>query len=169
MTVMPENMNSVAIGVVVDVDAPGARIKVEFPWMQPPQPSNWAPIATLMSGGKRGMYYMPENGDEVLIAFDHGKFDHPYVVGFLWNGVDQPPADDQHLRVIRSVNGHEIAIFDPPVAAGDKGYVRVKDAHGNSVELANGQITIAGIGMIQINAPSVTINGRLVLPVGPPI
>jgi uncharacterized protein involved in type VI secretion and phage assembly len=169
MTGESQTMNGVVIGIVKEIDGQRACIKVEFPWMQPPQPSHWAPVATLMSGGKRGAYYMPEIGDEVLVAFDHGKFDHPFVVGFLWNGVDEPPANDLHMRIIRSVNGHEIAIFDPPVAAGDKGYVRIKDAHGNSIELANGRITIAGVGAIQINAPAVAINGRLVAPVGPPI
>jgi uncharacterized protein involved in type VI secretion and phage assembly len=169
MTGESEAMKGVVIGVVKEVDAGRGCIKVDFPWMQPPQRSHWAPVATLMSGGKRGAYYMPENDDEVLIAFDQGKFDHPYVVGFLWNGVDQPPVDDRHMRIIRSVNGHEIALFDPPVAAGDKGFVRIKDAHGNSVELANGQIIVAGVGTIQINAPNVIINGRPVMPVGPPI
>jgi len=52
---------------------------------------------------------------------------------------------------------------------GDKGFVRVKDAHGNSIELGNGRIMIAGIGTIQIQAPNVTINGRPVASVGPPI
>ena len=40
----------------------------------------------------RGSWFMPEKGDDVLVAFDHGDFDHPYVVGFLWNGQNKPPA-----------------------------------------------------------------------------
>jgi hypothetical protein len=56
------------------------------------------------------------------------------------------------MRTIRSVNGHEITIFDPPATGGDSGYVRIRDALGNSVELANGRITISGVGVIQINA-----------------
>ena len=93
----------------------------------------------------------------------------PYVIGCLWNNADQPPANNQHLRVIRSVNGHEITIFDPPAGTSDKGYIRIEDAHGNSVELANGRITISGAGAIQIRAPNVTINDRVVAPLGPPI
>jgi uncharacterized protein involved in type VI secretion and phage assembly len=169
MTNASQAITGVVIGIVKEIDAQRACIKVDFPWMQPPQRSHWAPIATLMSGRNRGVYYLPEIDDEVLIAFDQGKFDDPFVVGFLWNGVDVPPANDQHLRLIRSVNGHEIAIYDPPVSQGDKGYVHIKDAQGNSVELANGRITITGKGTIQILAPNVTINGRLVSPVGPPI
>jgi len=164
-----QDMKGVVVGLVKEIDATNAAVKVDFPWLQPAQRSNWAPIATLMSGGKRGVYYMPELDDEVLIAFEHGKLEHPYVVGFLWNGADMPPRDDPKARTIRSVNGHEIVLYDAAVSPGDKGYVRVADAHGNTVELANGRITITGVGVVQIKAPNVTINGRLVAPVGPPI
>ena len=123
MTNGPQNINGVVVGLVKEIDEHNASIKVEFPWLQPPQPSHWAPVATLMSGKDRGVYYMPELDDEVLIAFEHGKFDHPYVVGFLWNGADLPPGGDQHLRLIKSVNGHQIALYDPPASAGDKGFI----------------------------------------------
>ncbi len=161
--------NGVVIGLVKEIDPTLGRIKVDFPWMTPPQRSHWAPIATLMGGKKRGFYYMPEIDDEVLLAFNQGDFDHPYVLGFLWNGVDKPPADTSHRRLIHSVNGHEIEIYDPEISGGDKGYIRLKDAHGNIIELANGQIKIEGIASINIQALNVTINGRPVAPVGPPI
>ena len=43
------------------------------------------------------------------------------------------------------------------------------DAHGNTIELANGQISVTAVGTLQIHAPNVIINGRVVAPVGPPI
>ena len=55
----------------------------------------WAPIASLLSGKSRGARFMPEVDDEALVAFDHGEFEHPYVIGFLWNGVDKAPDDNQ--------------------------------------------------------------------------
>ena len=155
------------IGTVQEIDPTLARVKVSIP--ERGHDSHWAPIATLMAGGGRGAYFMPEEGDEVVIAFDRGRFDHPYVVGFLWNGQDAPPQTDGKQRTIKSVNGHEITLYDPTIAGGDKGYIRVKDAHGNLIELANGRITVTGVGLIQINAPVVTINGRVVAPVAPPI
>ncbi len=164
-----KEMKGVVVGTVREVNPATAAVIVDFPWMSPAQKSHWAPIATLMSGKERGTYYMPEIGDEVLVAFEHGDFDHPFVVGFLWNGVDVPPSTDGHLRLIRSVNGHEIALYDPPVSAGNRGYIRVKDAHGNLVELTNGKVTIRGVGVITIQAPVVSINGRVVAPTGSPI
>jgi uncharacterized protein involved in type VI secretion and phage assembly len=90
----------VAVGVVREIDAASGRVRVELPWLNPAQTSNWAPIATLMSGRRRGAYFMPEIDDEVLLAFEHGDLAHPFVVGFLWNGVDSPPAGERRMRVI---------------------------------------------------------------------
>ena len=56
--------------------------------------SAWAPVAAPLAGKKRGAFFMPELGDEVLVAFEHGDFDHPFIIGFLWNGVDTPPETD---------------------------------------------------------------------------
>ena len=111
---------------------------------------------------------MPEVNDEVLLAFDHGDVRFPYVVGFMWNGQDQPPANDLQLRMIRSVNGHEIRLYDPPVQNGNPGYIRIQYSRGggsiNIVELANGGITISSDSAVQIVAPNVMINGRVVAP-----
>ena len=164
-----KDVKGVSIGVVREVDAAAARVIVDLPWLNPSQKSNWAPIATLMSGKGRGAYFMPEVGDEVLVAFEHGDLEHPYVVGFLWNGVDVPPTVERRMRVIHSVNGHEIALYDAEESGGDRGFIRIKDAHGNSIELANGRMSITAVGSLQIKAPNVVINGRLVSPVGPPI
>jgi len=164
-----KDAKGVAIGIVRDIDAANGAVKVDLPWLNPAQTSNWAPIATLMSGKERGVYFMPEVGDEVLVAFEHGDLEHPFVVGFLWNGVDSPPASEQRVRVIHSVNGHEIALYDAKESGGDKGFIRIKDAHGNFIELANGRVSIVSLGSLQIKAPNVVINGRLVAPVGPPI
>ena len=60
-----------------------------------------------MAGKERGFWYMPEVGDEALVAFELGDFDHPFVVGFLHNGVDTPPDDDidREVRRMRTVSG----------------------------------------------------------------
>lgn len=66
-------------------------------------------------GNSRGTYFLPEVGDEVLVAFDHGQIDQPFVVGALWNGKDKPPESNtsgkNDRRLIKSRSGHQI-IFD---------------------------------------------------------
>jgi uncharacterized protein involved in type VI secretion and phage assembly len=122
-----------------------------------------------MAGAGRGLWFMPEIDDQVLVAFQHGKFEHPVVVGFMWNGVDRPPSDEPRERMICSKNGHTVRFLDSTPAAGDRGGIVVSDAHGNSIALSNGQISIEAVAVVQINAPSILINGRPVLPITAPI
>ena len=90
----------VVIGMVTDVDDPNAqgRVNVKLPWLPGENESFWAPVATLMSGGGRGSWFMPEVGDEVLIAFEHGDQNFPFVIGYLWNGVQKPPSNGGKYR-----------------------------------------------------------------------
>ena len=69
----------VVIGVVADMEDPlgQGRIKLSFPWMADSQSSAWAPVAAPMAGSERGQWFMPEEGDEVLVAFEQGDFEHP--------------------------------------------------------------------------------------------
>ena len=124
-------MDGVAIGLVSEVDAKLGRVKVKFPWMDPAQASYWAPIASLLSGKKRGARFMPEVDDEALIAFDRGEFDHPYVVGFLWNGVDEAPDDVTSNRIVVTPGGHQLRFEDKD---GDRRVV-LKTADGHRLAL----------------------------------
>jgi len=110
-------ITGVVIGIVTnnEDDEGMGRVRVNFPGMGESGESYWARVATLMAGNDRGTFFLPEVGDEVLVAFDHGNINHPYVIGALWNGVDTPPetnADGKNnIRKIKSRSGHEI-IFD---------------------------------------------------------
>lgn len=107
-----KRIDGVAVGLVSEVDAKLGRVKVNFPWMDPPQASYWAPIASILSGNKRGTRFMPEIEDEALVAFDRGEFDHPYVIGFMWNGADEAPDDVKTNRIIVTPGGHELRFED---------------------------------------------------------
>ena len=108
----------VFIGVVTNNQDPDGmgRVKVKLPWLSDADESNWARVASPMAGKGRGLYFLPEVEDEVLVCFEHGDPRLPYVVGALWNGKDAPPAknDDgkNNVRVIRSRSGHEVRLND---------------------------------------------------------
>lgn len=132
------HMASVAIGIVRDIDDPDGqgRVRLEFPWIHDEnQVSAWAPIAVPMAGKERGHDFRPEVGDEALVAFDRGSFDDPYVVGFLWNGVDKPPLDatESGVRRIKTVAGH---ILDFDDRAGQEKVV-LKTVGGQTLELVD--------------------------------
>lgn len=127
---------------VVDPDGEG-RIRVGFPMLDGAPKSTWAPVVRTLAGDGRGMWYVPEVGDEALVAFEHGDFDHPFILGYLWNGADKPPSSgiDEHVRRIQSVSGHQ---FDLDDRDGD-GAVVIKTAGGSTIELHDkaGQVRIA--------------------------
>jgi uncharacterized protein involved in type VI secretion and phage assembly len=107
-------ISGVVIGLVQDLNDPErqGRIQLQFPWLSEAHRSAWAPVAAPMAGKKRGVFYMPELGDEVLVAFEHGDFDHPFILGYLWNGVDTPPETNHSNRVIKTPGGHELRFED---------------------------------------------------------
>jgi len=124
---------------VGDSDHPGA-VKVEFSWMGGKNESYWAPVAAAMAGDGRGAYFMPEEGDEVLVAFGNGRVDDPYVIGFLWNGVDQPPASDVRIRIFRSVSGHVLEFDDR--SGDEKILIKTKGGHRLLLDDTDGQAKI---------------------------
>lgn len=128
-------ITGVVIGIVTNnKDAEGmGRVKVKFPWRGDSDESYWARVSTLMAGKDRGAFFLPEVGDEVLVAFDHGDINHPYVIGALWNGVDTPPetnADGKNnIRTIKSRSGHEIIFDDNDEQKKEKIEIHTKAGH----------------------------------------
>src|SRR5262245_26653926 len=68
------------------------RVQVRIPWLPGVEP--WVRVAVPMAGQQRGMYFIPQQDDEVLVAFGDADFRDAYVVGSLWNGEDKPPATE---------------------------------------------------------------------------
>jgi uncharacterized protein involved in type VI secretion and phage assembly len=108
----------VSIGIVTNNKDPDGfgRIKVKFPWLSGDEESYWARVLTPMAGNDRGIYFLPEVNDEVLVAFEQGDMAYPYILGALWNGKDKPPVknDDgkNNQRMIKSRSGHMIVLDD---------------------------------------------------------
>jgi uncharacterized protein involved in type VI secretion and phage assembly len=135
----PWAIHGVVIGLVTNVKDPDnlGRVKVTFPWLDDPSngnESNWARIASPMAGKERGFFFLPEVNDEVLVAFEHGNPNHPYIVGVLWNGKDKPPEANSvaHTgegtihRMLVTRSGHKV-IFDD---SNSKKSVTIIDATG---------------------------------------
>jgi len=69
------------------------RVKVKYPWLSDRDESHWARLSTPGAGGKRGLVWVPDVGDEVLVAFEHGDINRPYVLGGLWSQPAPFPGD----------------------------------------------------------------------------
>jgi phage baseplate assembly protein V len=108
----------VAMAIVTnnrDPDGLG-RVKVRLPWLGDQVESDWARVVTPAAGAQRGLYWLPEVDDEVLVAFEHGQPDSPYVLGGLWNGKDKPPEANpdgkNNVRALKTRSGHQIRLTD---------------------------------------------------------
>jgi uncharacterized protein involved in type VI secretion and phage assembly len=147
----------VVVGVVTNNQDPENmhRVKVRFPWLSNDVESNWARVAASMAGNGRGAYFLPEVDDEVLMAFEHGRVDHPYVLGSLWNGKDTPPESndngENNHRTIKSRSGHVVRLND---AAGSE-TIEIIDKSGKNriaINTAENSITIEADADIAIKS-----------------
>jgi uncharacterized protein involved in type VI secretion and phage assembly len=151
----------VVVGVVTNNQDPDGmgRVKVKFPWLNDQDESHWARVCTLMAGKERGVYFLPEIDDEVLVAFEHGDRRCPYVLGALWNGKDTPPTTNSDgkndVRLIQSRSGHVIRLND----ADGKETIEIIDKNDNSItfDAVRNSLTIATKKDIMLSAPQGTI------------
>ena len=163
-------INGLVVGQVIDLDDPEklGRIRVDYRLFADGVESRWARIASLMAGPDRGAFFRPEVYDEVLLGFEFGSPDRPYILGALWNQEDKPPApgpepEKNHWRQIRSRSGHVLRFDDKPgdekIELIDKEEKRrlVIDVKGQSIDLktdaSNDTINIdASNGKVVVNA-----------------
>ena len=152
----------VVVAVVTNNQDPDSlgRVKVRFPWLSDADESQWARIATPMAGKDRGLYFLPEVDDEVLIAFEQGDMQFPVVIGALWNGKDAPPATNgdgkNNIRVIKSRSGHVVRLNDED---GKETIEIIDKSEKNSivVDTAKNTITITSDKDITLKAANGTI------------
>ncbi|WP_332979271.1 phage baseplate assembly protein V [Microcoleus sp. A003_D6] len=147
----------VTVGIVTNnKDEEGlGRVKVKFPWLSETDESYWARVLTPMAGKQRGLYFLPEVDDEVLVAFERGDISSPYILGGLWNGQDKPPESNSdgknNLRVIKSRSGHQIILDDTENAE----KITIRDGTGKNqivIDSKNNAISIEGEKDISIKA-----------------
>jgi type VI secretion system secreted protein VgrG len=90
------------------------RVKVNFFWQDSQQLSPWLRLASLNAGKSRGFFSVPEVGEEVLIGFEGGDAERPYIIGSLYNKDSTPHSDGKDikdLKYIRTQNGSTL-VFD---------------------------------------------------------
>ncbi|RME97480.1 MAG: hypothetical protein D6768_19555 [Chloroflexi bacterium] len=173
-------IQGVVTAKVVSLDDPErlGRVQVMFPWL--PQykhadlASNWARLASPAAGKGQGFFCLPEVDDEVLVAFEHGDPNYPYIVGRLWNQWDKPPTgvdptgadivnkDRKRVnqRIFSSRGGHKIILDDNDgqeqiiiQSGGKKGNSKIiLDQQGITIDGGSQNLTIQSQGMTTIES-----------------
>jgi len=144
-------------GTVVDNVDPASmgRLKVRLRWLDQGESTRWLRMVAPYAGNARGLHFLPEVGDEVLVVFELGDPERPIVVGSLWNGKDLAPtvAGNTAKRIVTR-SGNTIQFFDDDA---NQERIEIYSATGQCwVQLANngGQplLTIHSEGDIAIEA-----------------
>lgn len=154
----------ICIGVVTENDDPEkmARVKVRYPWLADDAESFWARLAMPSAGKHHGFTWIPEVGDEVVVAFEHGDVAFPIVVGSLWNGTAPPQPrlmeglfDKGKVKrsAMTSPGGHSIITYDSP---SDAGMMLITEDKGVRIILGQSEklLRLYSSGRLQIECDS---------------
>jgi len=85
------------------------------------------------------------------LSFDHGDFDKPYIVGYLWNGVDSPPDTDNKNRTIKTPSGHSIVFGD------GSGKIVITSAGGTTVTIDGDSCTVNASATVTLQAAQINL------------
>lgn len=106
------------------------RIRVQFLWQEMQEDNMWTPwlrITQAHGGDNKGSYIIPEINEEVMVGFENGNAEKPYVIGTLYHGKQHPGdgwySDSNDIKAFRTRNGHTVEVHD----VNDGGYIRIYD------------------------------------------
>ncbi len=172
----------VVVGRVINLLDPLmlGRVQVQIPAIDGLDLSPWARVAMPAASLASGFYWIPNIEDEVLVAFERGDLNAPYIIGCLWSAIMVPPLPSPvpQIRMIRTPLGNQIIFTEAPpsiiINTADMLHSIVMSSAGiqiisgaNVINMTPDGITMAGTpnlnltatGSINIAAPTVTILG----------
>jgi phage baseplate assembly protein gpV len=115
------------------------------------EPSAPARVMMPMAGNGTGMHFLPEVGDEVVVAFEMGDTNFPIIMGAVWNRENTAPnqartSPENHIRTIVTRSGHELTFDDTPGAQ----KVKLKTQGGHELVLDD----LPGLGEVKLSSRS---------------
>lgn len=172
---------------VVSLDDPDRRNRVQvrllaFDAVAQQDAPLWARVVAPFAGDDRGAFFLPDVDDEVLVVFVQGDARYPLIVGGLWNGAAQSPADiesggQNRFKRIKSKNGIVVTLDDQSgqetltleTPGGQKltlkdgpGTATLEDSNGNSIKLEAAGITVQASAKVKVQAAQVEVTAGMV-------
>jgi phage baseplate assembly protein gpV len=164
----PKRFYGVTVGTVINLADPMmlGRVQVQLRFIDDIDLSPWARVASPMAGIAHGTYFIPNIGDEVLVAFEHGDTNVPYILGSLWNGLAPPPMPTPlpQVREIRTLVGNQIMFLEAPPTIQimtPSGQVMTLAATTSIVSTTGVQIVV-GDTIVNITPAGVNITGKAI-------
>ena len=154
------------LATVKDVDDPDklGRVRVQFMWQKGDEMTPFIRVNMGHAGQDRGMFFVPEKEEQVIVNFREDNPDYPFVAGSLYHGKAKPydkavSPKDNNFKCIRTRSGNEIIFCDES----GKEYLVIANKDQKNfmkLDLANNQITIHSDGHIQIEGESITMKAK---------
>lgn len=163
------SFSGVVTAIVTDNKDPDGvgRVKVSLPWLDPDHVSGWSRVAFPGGGDDRGITFLPEVNDEVLVAFHHGDPDKPMVLGGFHNGKDKYPDNKSDATTDRGAvnerglftNKHKLTFTDKQgseaitLGLRDKSYQITLDKKGTVISIgSDGKVDVKAKQGVTITA-----------------
>ena len=144
------------------------RIQVELPWLDGKSKLLWARLATPYATAGAGCYFLPEPGDEVMVAFMNEDPAHPVILGSLYGTKHKPPFEYEAKNNTKAIATREkmkiefneekkiITIVTPgkntvEISDSDK-RIRLADQHKNEILMNSSGITLTSAKDITLKA-----------------
>ena len=122
------------------------RVRVQFFWQKGEQLSPWIRMIQPYAGSGKGFYFIPEVGEEVMVDFENGNAERPFVLGAHYNGAAKSGYKPT-TKAIHTQSGTKILLNDA------EGSVRIEDASRNIYEMdGKGNINLYAPNNICMNA-----------------
>ena len=130
--------------VVENADPLGlGRVRVQMVWQEAgSEKTPWIRLLQPHSGSGKGFYFVPEIGEEVLVGFQGGNAEKPYVIGTQYNGKEKSGYADKenNIKAVHTRSGTKIILND------SEGSILIEDPSGNTYHMD-------GQGNIKVSAP----------------
>ena len=122
------------------------RVRVQFFWQKGDELSPWIRMIQPYAGSGKGFYFIPEVGEEVMVDFENGNAERPFVLGAHYNGAAKSGYNPT-TKAIHTQSGTKILLNDA------EGSVRIEDASHNIYEMdGQGNINLYAPNNICMNA-----------------
>ena len=137
------------------------RIKVKFKWeCLTNNVTEWLRVVTPDAGSSekvsknRGFAFVPEKGDQVVIAFEEGNVARPIVMGSIFHGkIGSGGGQTNQTKSLTTRSGNTIIMND------HDGSINVKDPSGNVLTMhGNGEVTLTAPNKFTINTTDFIVN-----------
>ena len=143
--------------VVENADPLGlGRVRVQMVWQEAgSEKTPWIRLLQPHSGSGKGFYFVPEIGEEVLVGFQGGNAEKPYVIGTQYNGKEKSGYADKenNIKAVHTRSGHKLVFTEDES-------ILITDKSGNEILLdtKGSNITITAPETMTLNAKNLNIN-----------